>query len=280
MDKVYILDIVIVKSGETEALINSSFITPNEKRKNDRNSLLSLAVAKKIFMDNKDSIDSKDDVAVIAATCFGATRTLEDEILKYANNGMVSPIFITKILPSMQAAIISIALDFKGSNYSIATGQNASCDAIIDGYTNLKVGQDKFALIACSDSFDNEYGRTVYKNYCPNNYEPLEGGAAILLGNQKKDKAIAVITHVYKAILSQKDRKYPFSEDININNNHGIFIPSTGNLIVGQKYIGGSRTAFDLQYGIKYCQENGENEFTVFSIEQEIFYSALTVKIQ
>ncbi len=283
MNSVYINDIITIFPDEIDQSISPGcYVTTNEKRKLDRYSLISLAASKKLYELNKESFINNEEISVIAANCYGAVNTLEDEVGKYNDNSMVSPIFITKILSNMQAAVISIALKLKGTNYTISTGVNSSCDAIIDGYELIKENRDKFVMIAGSDSYKNDYGKLIYSSYTKDDTENVnECGAAMLLGLKQGDKALAKITKVHRGVLQRDENMDSVLGSIRVQDNnlsHGIYVHSNGKLISDKPCFAGSQTLFDIKQGLEYCKLNKLSEFTVFSVSHNKFYCAVDLE--
>lgn len=280
MNSVYIKDITAIFPDEIEEEINKDYISRNERRKLDRCSLISLAAAKKLNDRNGECLHDREDTAVIAATCFGATNTMEDETLKYYDSGMVSPIFVTKILANMQAAVISIALRLKGTSYSVSTGVNSSCDAIIDGCGLLNENREQAVLIASSDSCLNNYGKTILKNYeNATDQDLVECGAAIFLESSKKSGNIAEITQTNKGIMNKGDKMPDFL--IKMQNSgimHGVYFESLDHVIQSPHNYLGAQSMFDINYGLDYCKHNNIDDFFVFSITQKKHYCVLHIR--
>ncbi len=93
---------------------------------------------------NLDTVD-KDEVGVIFAAGIGGIKTFEEEIgYYYANLEMgpkFNPFFIPKMISDIAAGQISIKYGFHGPNYSTCSACASSTNAIIDAFTNIRMGK-------------------------------------------------------------------------------------------------------------------------------------------
>lgn len=283
MNRTFIKDVICLYPDAVSSCIDTDlYLSKKEKRKLDRYSQISLAVSKKIHDCNPDFFEHGEDISVLAATCFGALNTIGDEIARYHDTGMVSPVFITKILSNMQAAVIAIALQLKGTNYTVSTGINSSCDAVIDGYELIMESREKCVLVAGSDSCSSEYGEAVRSNYNKTDIEDFgECGAALLLDSQSENGALAEITDIYRGILHQHEtiwKRLNIDADNKEAGSHGICLRESKKRIYDLPLSSASQTIFDIKKGIEYCRNNNEKEFIVYSISRGSVYSAISIK--
>jgi hypothetical protein len=283
LKRTYIKDIVCLYPDAVSGFIEiDSFLQPKEKRKLDRYSQISLAASKKIQESNPDFFRHGEDISVLAATCFGALNTLAEDVIKYHDTGLVSPIFVTKILSNMQASVIAIALQLRGTNYTVSTGMNSSCDAVIDGYELIMEDRERHVLVASSDSCSSEYGMKIVDNYTSADGKDFgESGAALLLDSQLEAGVLAEITGIYRGILREQETIW---ERLNVDagneetGSHGIYLRETNEQIYGLPLSSGSQTIFDIKKGIEYCKYNNEKEFFVYSISKKREFSAISIK--
>lgn len=283
MNRTFIRDIVCLYPDTVSSCIDTDlYLLAKEKRKLDRYSQISLAVSKKVYECNPDFFEHGEDISVLSATCFGALNTIADETTRYHDTGMVSPVFITKILSNMQAAVIAIALQLKGTNYTVSTGINSSCDAVIDGYELIMESREKRVLVASSDSCSSEYGEAVRCNYNKTDIEDFsECGAALLLDSQSEYGALAEITDIYRGILHQHEniwKRLNMEVDNEEAGSHGICLRESKKRIYDLPLSSGSQTIFDIKKGIEFCRNNNEKEFIVYSISKKRVYSAISIK--
>lgn len=283
MNRIFIKDIVCLYPEEVSGYIDTDlYLLPREKRKLDRYSQISLAISKKIHKSNPDFFGHGEDISVLSATCFGATNTITDEVARYHDTGLVSPVFITKILSNMQSAVIAIALQLKGTNYTVSTGINSSCDAVIDGYELIMENRENRVLVVSSDSCRGEFGMAVQRNYHQTDVKDFgECGAALLLDSQSGYGAIAEITDIQRGILYENESIWSrLNVDVekDENRSHGIYLKESNKQMNEFPLSSGSQTVFDIKKGIETCRDNKETEFIVYSISKKTVYSAITIK--
>ena len=283
MNRIFIKDIVCLYPHEVSGCIDTNlYLLPREKRKLDRYSQISLAISKKIHECNPDFFEQGEDISVLSATCFGAMNTITDEVARYHDTGLVSPVFITKILSNMQAAVIAIALQLKGANYTVSTGVNSSCDAVIDGYELIMEQREGRVLVVSSDSWDGEFGAAVHRNYCQDDVKNFgECGAALLLDLQSGNGALGEITEIQRGILHKHEsifNRLHIDVEKKENGSHGIYLRESRKLVTNLPFSSGSQTIFDIKKGIEYCRDNKEKEFIVYTISKKMIYSAITIK--
>lgn len=282
MKTVYIKDMLVIDRDEIEQLLNGEYIKISEMRKMDKYSAISLAAARKIYSENYRNDVEKVNTSVITATCYGATSTIADSVDRYIKTGMVSPIFITKILSNMQAAAISIALGLKGRSYNISTRENSMADAIIDVYENMRYGEEISSIVIASDYSVNEYGKNLQLN-C-GSVEDRDRSAiyavVVLLDSSDNDKRIEV-EKTYQGVIDDGKFSCLFMEKYkhgNLSYNHGIYFPEIQYFFTPQTTFGAGRVGADIYQGIKMCCARKLSKFIVFSIVEDRYYTALEIK--
>jgi 3-oxoacyl-[acyl-carrier-protein] synthase II len=91
-----------------------------------------------------ESVD-KDEVGVIFAAGIGGIKTFEEEIGFYYSNKELgpkfNPFFIPKMISDIAAGQISIKYGFHGPNYSTCSACASSTNAVIDAFTNIRMGK-------------------------------------------------------------------------------------------------------------------------------------------
>jgi 3-oxoacyl-[acyl-carrier-protein] synthase II len=135
------------------------YVGPKEVRRTDRAALLAVAAAADalgdaaaIGMDAADELlptPSADDLAadplrcaVVAGTGIGGIRTLEDQVIGYAEKGpgRVGPFLVPMMMPNAAAALIAIRHGFTGPNLAVATACATGAHAIGEGARLLRDG--------------------------------------------------------------------------------------------------------------------------------------------
>jgi 3-oxoacyl-[acyl-carrier-protein] synthase II len=135
------------------------YVGPKEVRRTDRAALLAVAAAADalgdaaaIGMDAADELlptPSPDDLAadplrcaVVAGTGIGGIRTLEDQVIGYAEKGpgRVGPFLVPMMMPNAAAALIAIRHGFTGPNLAVATACATGAHAIGEGARLLRDG--------------------------------------------------------------------------------------------------------------------------------------------
>jgi 3-oxoacyl-[acyl-carrier-protein] synthase II len=135
------------------------YVGPKEVRRTDRAALLAVAAAADALGDaaaiGVDAADellptpSPDDLAadplrcaVVAGTGIGGIRTLEDQVIGYAEKGpgRVGPFLVPMMMPNAAAALIAIRHGFTGPNLAVATACATGAHAIGEGARLLRDG--------------------------------------------------------------------------------------------------------------------------------------------
>jgi 3-oxoacyl-[acyl-carrier-protein] synthase II len=118
-----------------------------EARKLDLYAQYAIAAADEAILNcgvDLETLD-KDEVGVIFAAGIGGIKTFEEEIgFYYANKDMgpkFNPFFIPKMISDIAAGQISIKYGFHGPNYSTCSACASSTNAIIDAFTNIRMGK-------------------------------------------------------------------------------------------------------------------------------------------
>jgi 3-oxoacyl-[acyl-carrier-protein] synthase II len=136
------------------------YVGPKEVRRTDRAALLAVAAAADalgdatgVGMDPTASellpAASPDDLgadplrcAVVAGSGIGGIRTLEDQVIGYAERGpsRVGPFLVPMMMPNAAAALVAIRHGFTGPNLAIATACATGAHAIGEGARLLRDG--------------------------------------------------------------------------------------------------------------------------------------------
>ncbi|HKA83278.1 MAG TPA: beta-ketoacyl-ACP synthase II [Acidimicrobiales bacterium] len=136
------------------------YVGPKEVRRTDRAALLAVAAAADalgdataVGMDPTASellpAPSPDDLgadpvrcAVVAGSGIGGIRTLEDQVIGYAERGpsRVGPFLVPMMMPNASAALVAIRHGFTGPNLAIATACATGAHAIGEGARLLRDG--------------------------------------------------------------------------------------------------------------------------------------------
>lgn len=279
MRSVFINDIITIRENDVADELINKCLTVQEKRKLDYYSMLSLAVAKKIYYNNQEKLDIKEDMSIVTSTCLGATKTLQCDVDKYEECKMVSPIFLTKILPNMQAATISIALNLKGNSYAIAAKESSSCNSIIDSYQRIRRKNDNNTIVVHSESVAETYGKNLWSCISKKKIsDERKFAAAILLSHNCNEENKFEIVDAYCCKFSEKNMP-PFCETIkNFEKNHGIYFPDCDEWISNDPEYLGARTICDIEDGINYSKKYNQRSFIVFTKLDDKFYSIIDIR--
>lgn len=82
-------------------------------------------------------------VGVVWGTGIGGMRSMEDEIIGFAQNNLIprfSPFFIPKMIANMPSAQISIKYGFKGPNYVAVSACASASNALIASVQSIQLG--------------------------------------------------------------------------------------------------------------------------------------------
>jgi 3-oxoacyl-[acyl-carrier-protein] synthase II len=125
----------------------SKYFDRKEARKLDLYAQYAIAAADEAIVNcgvDLETVD-KDEIGVIFAAGIGGINTFEEEIgYYYANKEMgpkFNPFFIPKMISDIAAGQISIKYGFHGPNYSTCSACASSTNAIIDAFTNIRMGK-------------------------------------------------------------------------------------------------------------------------------------------
>lgn len=100
------------------------------------------------------SID-RTRVGVVWGSGIGGLHTIEETVLTYVEQGVVSkvnPFFIPKIIPDIPAGHLSIKYGFKGPNFATISACASSLNSIVSGYQLIKLGDADIVLTGGSES--------------------------------------------------------------------------------------------------------------------------------
>jgi len=127
------------------------YVGPKEVRRTDRCALLGLAAAADALADATGGAGGGDTAAlgadplrcaVVGGSGVGGIRTLEDQVIGYAERGpdRVSPFLVPMMMANATAALIGIHHGFTGPNLAIATACATGAHAIGEGARMVRDG--------------------------------------------------------------------------------------------------------------------------------------------
>jgi 3-oxoacyl-[acyl-carrier-protein] synthase II len=137
------------------------YVGPKEVRRTDRASLLGVAAAADALADSLGGSASDGSVpgpaspvtpaqlgaepvrcAVVGGSGIGGIRTLEDQVIGYAEKGpsRVGPFLVPMMMPNATAALVGIRHGFTGPNLAVATACATGAHAIGEGARLLRDG--------------------------------------------------------------------------------------------------------------------------------------------
>lgn len=121
------------------------YVGPKEVRRTDRATLLGLtAAADALAQANADAPLDADPArcGVVAGSGVGGIRTLEDQVLGYAERGpsRTSPFLVPMMMPNATAAMIAIHNGFSGPNLAVATACATGAHALGEGARLVREG--------------------------------------------------------------------------------------------------------------------------------------------
>jgi 3-oxoacyl-[acyl-carrier-protein] synthase II len=138
------------------------YVGPKEVRRTDRTALLGLAAATDAVADACATGDAADGssrapdhpggpadlgadplrCAVVGGSGIGGIRTLEDQVIGYAEKGpsRVGPFLVPMMMPNATAALVGIRHGFTGPNLAIATACATGAHAIGEGARMVRDG--------------------------------------------------------------------------------------------------------------------------------------------
>ncbi len=113
-----------------------------EIRRNDRATLLALAAADDALVDAGDLATDPARCGVVAGSGIGGIRTLEDQVIGFAQRGpdRVSPMLVPMMMPNAPAASISIRHRLTGPNMTVATACATGAHAIGEATRMIRDG--------------------------------------------------------------------------------------------------------------------------------------------
>lgn len=113
-----------------------------EVRRNDRATLLALAAADDALADAGDLDTDPARCGVVAGSGIGGIRTLEDQVIGFAQRGpdRVSPMLVPMMMPNAPAASIGIRHRLTGPNITVATACATGAHAIGEAARMIRDG--------------------------------------------------------------------------------------------------------------------------------------------
>ncbi|HEX5946570.1 MAG TPA: beta-ketoacyl synthase N-terminal-like domain-containing protein, partial [Acidimicrobiales bacterium] len=134
-----------------------AYVGPKEVRRTDRTALLGLAAA-------ADAIAAATSAApfgvdpvrcgVVAGSGIGGIRTLEDQVIGYAEKGpgRVGPFLVPMMMANATAALVGIHNGFTGPNTAVATACATGAHAIGDGARLIRDGMADVVVCGGTES--------------------------------------------------------------------------------------------------------------------------------
>ena len=134
-----------------------AYVGPKEVRRTDRTALLGLAAA-------ADAIAAATSAApfgvdpvrcgVVAGSGIGGIRTLEDQVISYAEKGpgRVGPFLVPMMMANATAALVGIHNGFTGPNTAVATACATGAHAIGDGARLIRDGMADVVVCGGTES--------------------------------------------------------------------------------------------------------------------------------
>lgn len=129
------------------------YVGPKEVRRTDRATLLGLAAAADAIVDagarTTEGSDEDDGLAapkhrrgVVAGSGVGGIRTLEDQVISYAEKGPMrtSPFLVPMMMANATAAMVAIHEGWTGPNLAVATACATGANAIGEGARMVREG--------------------------------------------------------------------------------------------------------------------------------------------
>ena len=133
------------------------YVGPKEVRRTDRTALLGLAAAADaIAAATASSPFGVDPVrcGVVAGSGIGGIRTLEDQVIGYAEKGpsRVGPFLVPMMMANATAALVGIHNGFTGPNTAVATACATGAHAIGDGARLIRDGMADVVVCGGTES--------------------------------------------------------------------------------------------------------------------------------
>ncbi|HEY8526782.1 MAG TPA: beta-ketoacyl-ACP synthase II [Acidimicrobiales bacterium] len=121
------------------------YVGPKEVRRTDRAALLGLAAAADAVADATADADLGAEpvrCGVVGGSGVGGIRTLEDQVITYADRGpdRVSPFLVPMMMANATAALIGIHHGFTGPNVAVATACTTGANAVGEGARMIRDG--------------------------------------------------------------------------------------------------------------------------------------------
>jgi len=128
------------------------YVGPKEVRRTDRATLLAVAAAADAVVDAgavateghaDDGLDAPmHRRGVVAGSGVGGIRTLEDQVISYAEKGpsRTSPFLVPMMMPNAPAAMVAIHQGWTGPNLAVATACATGSNAIGEGARMVREG--------------------------------------------------------------------------------------------------------------------------------------------
>jgi 3-oxoacyl-[acyl-carrier-protein] synthase II len=127
------------------------YVGPKEVRRTDRAALLGIAAATDAMRDASTGEDEPEGYelgapphrrGVVAGSGVGGLRTLEDQVLQYAERGpsRTSPFLVPMMMLNATAALIAIHHGWTGPNLAVATACSTGANAIGEGARLVRDG--------------------------------------------------------------------------------------------------------------------------------------------
>lgn len=122
-----------------------AYVGPKEVRRTDRAALLGVAAAADAIAQATEAAPFGVDpvrCGVVAGSGIGGIRTLEDQVIGYAEKGpgKVGPFLVPMMMANATAALVGIRNGFTGPNTAVATACATGANAIGDGARLVRDG--------------------------------------------------------------------------------------------------------------------------------------------
>jgi 3-oxoacyl-[acyl-carrier-protein] synthase II len=148
---------------EVKGFDSGNYLDRKEARKLDRYAQLALVAADEAVKNSGLPLDTvdKDRVGVIWASGIGGIGTFLEEVRNYVlgdGTPKFSPFFIPKMISDIASGHISIKYGFRGPNYCTVSACASSTNALIDAFTNIRIGKADVIVSGGSEASVNEVG--------------------------------------------------------------------------------------------------------------------------
>ncbi len=135
---------------------NTLFTSPKEARKADRGCWYALKAAREAWEMSglEDSDIPRHRIGCVIGTGMGGLETMEQQMDIVLTRGpsRVSPFCIPKIIPNMQAGMVSIDLGIKGPNFCVSSACASSAHAIGEVFHAIQLGMMDAAICGGSEA--------------------------------------------------------------------------------------------------------------------------------